>query len=514
MNRKHLILLATAASLALSACSSVIETGSDVSQDPSTTTSETPPETTSEVEETPSTTTEGPQTTSDSPTSDDPGVDYLAWQASGIQYVAWDSENERYIAKMNRSSGEYTSGQPLDVTFQSVDPASGDIAWELAEEDVPQEFVDNARPWAPEVPTHNSRSQIGHLALWGNDNPSEWLDFDGLVLDVVEGHFTEHWVDRGTNPFRFGPPTGPREMSLPCVPRLYGDLALCWVRAGQSSNLDLYLFDEELNRVETVSAPVRSIGVLELGDYVYLGASFTYGVGMGDSAGTEPFYLSFLERDGYTIHVIDVTASLLPNPIDMSNGEFDQNLQIVPLRDGLLWNNGIDENWVAISPLTGVVEEFSLPPNTTFTAVERGGLLPTIEEFTTIWDQWEADDFASPTEGEPEQMMVAVTANPLVIGQVDGEVVWTELGDPSTSPIEGQLGGIYDLENLVVGPNGRWLATDEAVIDAVSGEQWPELDGTQFIEHVDGYDIFSTVGQGFDRPLDDMGEVYAINNAN
>lgn len=454
------------------------------------------------------------------PTHQDP----IAWECHGAQFIAWDADDDRLITKTNDQPRDPWNPGPADISFRAIDPLSGTSAWEITEKDVPGTALQyDYYPW-PSIPRHGTGARVGSYAITAGGAPgpsshpqrTEFFVFDHLALNIVTGELTDHWVVKEANPDS-GPTDGPVELALPCTPIPYGDLAICW-RSTTDSRHQLTVFDEELTVAATHDTSVVSPGVLDLGGYYYLGADFDYDVGMGSQGTPEDFTITFLRADDLSVHTVSLPGRWYPNPTEIDWGEFEGELQIIPLQDGILWNNGEDPEWLVVSPETGAGKILTAPDNVTVQEVELGGTLATAEDFIEGWTAWEANGFAPHDDSDADHLVVFPTPEPTLVEVSADEVAWSSLGDPE-SDVTGSVSRTYfpdsyrgEYPPIEVGPHARWLSTTTHVFDMRGGEMLNELTGTNFLEHVDGLDIFSSTTAGFNESFGAMGDIIAVHN--
>jgi len=474
MDRKFLVAGAALAALTLTACSPVSPPGHSGSNG-----------------------TDGPNTTDPGPAPsppEPPSADYIAWQASDIQYIAWDAKNKRYISKYNEvHEWDYTM-PPVPVRLQSVDPITGDIGWRTdIRADVAILEVDYT-PW-PAIPSHETGARVGHIAITsgGSLGPSshpqrtEYLEFQQPHLNIETGEL----MDLGDD----------------CVGNPYGDIGLCW-GGSYDSPASLVVVNENLDVVAEHETSINAVGVLELTDYLYLGASFRYSQNMAEQDGADqPFEISFLKKDDASLHTVELPAELRPNPTSEEWGRFENELKIVPLADGVLWNNGTDPAWTAISADGDIV---SLEPSehVDITAAARGGQLATADEFVSAWEEVSAAD-----DGD---LVLVPAKNPLLFEVTPSSIAWTSTGDDSK--LEGEINNSFvptddePMPSILVGPNAAWFQVNDQTFSLSDGSTMSELTSMKFLEHVDGLDIFSTTDHGFNESMDRMGIVVAVSN--
>lgn len=451
---------------------------------------------------------DGTSTRTTDPGTPEPGNEHIAWTAEDIQYIAWDAENKRYISKYNEQPDNGWNPPPIDVRFQAVDPATGSIAWETIEKSVvPVQILVDYTPW-PAIPRHESGARLGHIALTegGSLPPSShpqhtfYLEFPHSTLDLHTGELAD--------------------VELPCNPTPYGDIGLCWSREDSSEPVDIQVVESDLSASEPQSTPVKDVGVLELGDYFYLGGSFKYETGMATDGAPETFEVAFLDKENYSVHAVEVPGRWFPNPVNESDWEFTNTIDIVPLQDGILWSNGIDSEWLFISAEEGVGESIELPVHVSFGDVAPGGELATASDFQAALVEWQSTDFAPAPEEDASHLIVFPTTDPILVDITSDTIEWSELsneesGVHGSTATDSYTAGVLSEGKkpwIQIGPNSRWLSTREKVVDLSTSENWPEVSGMKFLEHVDGLDIFSSTTHGFNDSLADMGVVVAINN--
>lgn len=431
-----------------------------------------------------------------------------------MQYVAWDSDHQRVITKHNdEAPAHHTRDPEMEITFASVDPRTKRAVWEETMT-LKANFV--LIDWVPEpvFPGQSSGPRVGHFAVasggsrGGTAFPQDsWLTFPHPVIDLHTGKFSEHWFSSDED-------QGPDEFEFPCTPDPYGDVGFCSPYTTEGAR-QLFTFDEELRLTQRHRpGELRTVGYTEAGDYFLVGASFDYDSQMGQRERPETFKVFFVHRTEHTLHEVEVPGKWYPNPKGMASwGEFEEEMDLVALDGGVLWNSGQDREWLLITP-DGPGETITVPDGVHLVGAAPGSKLASPSEFLEAWNDWQAKDFAPKLDDQATDLVISTNAQPMLVELTEKKVSWSAMGEAPSGT--GETYGSTDIRGKftlpMVGANSRWIRVGSMIIDTSNGRHRNELFRMRFLEHVDGLDIFSSSASGLNNPFDDMGTVIAIEN--
>lgn len=425
----------------------------------------------------------------------------VAWTVAGAQFIAWDETNQRVVLKKNDSPPKRHEPGPMDITIYSLDPETGDIAWEN-ETTVGVEYVElDFEPW-PSIRRSESGARIGNHAMVtggsrrGSSGPNDsFMIFTVEMVDIQTGEFVKA-----------------SDLGLDCTFRPILDIGMC----PHPDSGEMLVYDETLTEVARFRGSSRTLGPIAMNDYLYFGASFDYKKNMADEGVPDTFKLEFFDLESNSLVETEVSGDWYPDPKGGDQwGEFTDELTIIPLADAVLWNTGMNSDWAVIDPEEGVIDTVTAPTNVDFVDSAVGSELLTAEEFLNVWEKWEASDFEPQTTNDPEELFVSVNETPMLLEVTISEIFWSPLGeDPSNSDRSASANHIrptYEIPHrYVVGPNSAWIQTNHKILDAGTGSE--VLSSHRFLEHVNGLDIFSDANHGFNDPFDSMGRISAVHN--
>ena len=405
------------------------------------------------------------------------------WQIDGAHYVGINEETGDIVVKRNDEIKAFGSwGDTVDMTFTSIDPTTGNIGWET-KYTVPYSFVEIDWLPLPPMPSDITPAQVGTNVNTAGGAPGPLagpgsgviFEFDGSFFDVTTGEFLD-------------PPAGGAS-GTPYLTRYMN-----W------SHEQLVVGDEDFGVLGEFDTTVTTDGVLILNDDLYfLGGSFTLRPGETEA---QDFTITFLDVQSMETTEVDMAKEWYPQPTDAGTwGDFENNLQIVPLADGILWNIG-GEEWLAITP-DGVQESISLPDNVRFQGEAVGGNHATIDATLAV---------AADVSGSELQTVIVPTEDILVFTQ-DGTVLsWSEQGGQNRSgDVDVYL---YDPDSQTasfrVGPNGDWVIQESKLVDTDGGDSMTQMPGLTFLGRTANYDVFSNALHAFEAGSSEMGTIIGV----
>lgn len=424
--------------------------------------------------------------------------DQRLWEMDGVQYLGWDSENARVLTKENDDLDFSGGSDRLTVTLQSIG-LDGQIGWEHSPRLNASQVLFDFTPW-PALPHQETPPRIGHHLVTSGGHPgptnaptgSEYIEFPGSLMDMRTGEFVSY-AEVGV--------TGEGIMYP------YGDFGIQWERIPDKDRYTLTMYDSDFDKlVDAVDTKVTEQMVIPMEEAVLLGGDFEYEAVEEDQRVKSPedFTITFLDLEDYSLTDVTLPGDLAPQPLHgESMGQFTNELQVVPLSDGILWNTG-GQTWTIID-MDGVVDTIEMPENTTIVKNEYGGGLATIDDFLSAFD-----DF-TPATHDQRSGYLSNGETPMTVTLDDTTVTWSipggEKGQTQTVSIDPSI----HASEIRIGPNNAWIGHPLGVV-SVSGDEIVTHSDIQFLEHIDGMDVFSTTGNGFARSADEMGEVFAIPN--
>lgn len=406
------------------------------------------------------------------------------WQIDGAHYVGVNEETGEIVVKRNDEFNAFDARNagPIDMTFTSIDPATGNIGWETTYS-VPYSAVMYDWEPLPPMPSDITPAQVGTnvntaggaLGPLAGPGSSVIFEFDGSFFDVTTGEFLD-------------PPAGGAS-GTPYLTRYIN-----W------SYEQLVVGDEDFGVLGEFDTTVTTDGVLILNDDLYfLGGSFTLQRGTTEA---QDFTITFLDAQSMETTEVDMPKEWYPQPTTGDDwAQFENNLEVVPLADGILWNIG-GEEWLAITP-DGIQESITLPDNVRFQGEAVGGTHATLD--ATLSVAADVSDTEVPT-------VIVPTEDILVFTQEGTILSWSEQGGQNRS---GDIDVyVHDPDSgaapFRVGPNGDWVIQESMLVDSDGGDSLSHITHPIFLGRTDNYDIFSTAPHAFEAADDEMGTIIGV----